>query len=409
MLAKGLIVEGLPPQVEDWAADVDGDGHTMDDVLRDVVAVQAAVLGYTPTVMDMPRVEGVLSKAQAREAGVRPYLMPSTPVSLLDWQKDKSGRLTWAKVRTVHTEQDSPMDVPVEVEEITFWYPDRAEVYRITKSGTAEGVDGPTVYSHPFEEVPVIVARRRPVPLDPVRGLPMDKQVAVESRRLFNLSSELDEHLRGQVFAILQVPTDDPEKLEQITIGVDNAVPVPTQSVQNWSYLAPPASVAETYETRIENTVRELYRMARTEFDRASGGVESGESRSRKFKATNRAIADFAGELARYVQRIYVLAGRGLGVSKEALDQIRVTAPRDFDVEELANTIKNSLDALTAQLGPTANAMIRKRLVDSLLPAQTREDAERIESEIEDLARMEALAVQFDAEISRGQTEGEEE
>ncbi|MEQ8721014.1 MAG: hypothetical protein RID81_07035 [Sandaracinaceae bacterium] len=407
LLQRPFTVENLPEEIAEWAEDADGNGHSLEDIVRDVIAVQSAVLGWTPAIIDLPRAPGELTRAQARENGIRPYVTPSTPVALLDWHKGRGGRLEWAKVRTVYSEQASPLDAPVEIEEITFWYPDRAEVYQIRKVGGAETVAGPEVYSHPFGEVPVLVSRRKPVPLDPVRGMPWDKQVAVECRRLFNAISELDEHMRGQVFAILQVPTSDPTKLGKITLGVDNAVPIDPDARQSWAYIAPPASVAETYETRIERTIREIYRMARVEWDRSTGGVESGEARKKKFAATNATIVEAARELARWQEAVYRLAGRGLGVSEERLAQIRVIPPTDFDVEELTTKIRNALDALSARLGPTASSLIRKRLASALLPDATSEDREQIDLEIEGIAKMEETEAQFDAEISRAQNGSE--
>jgi hypothetical protein len=408
LLSKPPTRESAPDVVEEWRQNVDGRGTTWDELWL-LATYRAAICGWIPILVDAPSSDGVATRAQAIEAGVRPKAFVLWPSALLAFKVDAGGTFEWAKIRTVHTEQETALATPHEVETITIWTAADATVYRISKIDGKESVSGPDVRPHGFGVVPIAVYRNKPaLSDDEVLGIPMHGDVSIEARRLFNLLSEFDEHLRSQVFALLQVPTDAPLKDGELTIGTDNALPIRSDSQQGYAYIAPPASVAATYETRIEATIREIYRMGRVEYTRGAGGPASGVARRYEFASTNRAIGDFAAQSAKAESWVDDIVGRFLSVSDDARRAARVSAQTDFDIGDLESDIKATLDAVSAQLGATATKLLRRRLIGRMLPNLPKTTAEEIDAELDAQADDDAVGKAMAAEMLDAETADEE-
>lgn len=407
MLAKEFQVDGLPDEIGEWRNDVDGQGMTMERA-RLRASVRSAILGWCPTIIDRGKVpEGVATLAQARTAGVAdPRLTFLFPANLTQWGLDGE-EMRWLKVRTDHSELESALaDEEKEYTRVDVWERDFGIVSTYTLPKKSDSVSEPEVT--PFAQgetraIPVAICRHKESEDDPIRGLPMHGQVSRVARRLFNICSELDENLRGFAFPILVQsegidPADDEQKGDsELVIGVGNALTINEDAKQPHYYLAPPASICEGFEKRIEALVREIYRMARTEHVRPAGVADAtGIARRYAFAATNAAIASFAANVARWEQEVYVHVGRSLGVSEEKLAAIRVVAPTEFDIEDLDTAIKQTLDAITAGLGPTATSKLRQRLVRQVVPGLDEKTLKKVDGEIEKAAKDAAALVEDD-------------
>ncbi len=411
MMRKPLAISDRPEPLIEWREDVDGRGTTWDELVPQVV-LRAATLGWCPCVVDMPQAptnpDGtplLMNRATADTLGLRPQIVPLFPANLTDYQTDESGDFKWAKIRTDYREQEDPFSDPVDVTNYTIWYPDRFEKYEVTKNSvngtrvakqTAEG-------THGFGQVPVITLQHKPMIDDPVKGIPMHGQESVEARRLFNLHSELDEHMRSQVFAVLVLAMGIDEAKRQVTIGTDNAILLDPMSQRDHYFIAPPASVATAYETRIEACIQEIYRQARVEFTRptASRAAVSGIARKFEFAQTDRAIGVFANSIARFEENIDWAAGTALGISEDSLKQEVIEAADSFDVEDLQTDLQLAIDAITLlNVGPTAETRLRERIINQLMPTLSPEDKTKIEEELIDIQEDERQQAQADEEMA---------
>jgi hypothetical protein len=393
VLKREMIRDGAPPTLTEWQKDVDGQGTHWDDLLNDVVKPRAALLGWMPLLFDQPPTLDGQTRAQTDNSGVQVHAVPLFPANLLEWELDDRSQFAWAKTRIDYVHRPDPLGPCLREEKYSIWWPDHVEIYTVTKAEGAqqERVSGPETRPHPFGAVPIAIWRHKPCPEDTVRGVGMINPVAIECRRLFNLGSELDEHLRQQVFALLQVPYSGTTPPDELIAGTDNCVGLPSDSKNEFKWLAPPESVAATYETRIANTVQEIYRLARIEYERGHTlEAASGVARAYEFEKTNRRLGDFAKQLARAEKRSYAIVGPALGVSADSIQQATVTAPTDFRVEDLATDIKNALDAISIALPPTAEMWIKKRVIEKMLPNLPTDQMVEILDELED-KRDEAL------------------
>lgn len=385
---KPHTVENRPAEVEAWHTD---ELHPFAPHRRLLMA-RAAVFGWCPQLIDMPAVEQGVSRAQAKELGHRPVSIPLYPANLLDYDVGDGGELTLGKIKTCTVERGSWMEKPTPVETYTIWTRETFSRYVVRKVDGREVVESEEVdVPHDFGRVPIVIWRWMPSPDDPVQGLAAHDSVALEARALFNRISEFEEHLRSQVFALFVYVTDDPESGGELKLGVDNAIPLRTDAGHAHHYIAPPATPAETYEKRIEATIREMYRMARVEFTRPTGSATSGISRRFEFAQTNQALCDAAASYAKAEREMDILVGIAYGIDPATTAKESITAADDFDVDDLQADIKAAFDAHQLDLGPTNNMKLRERIAQQMLPNRTKTEVRQADEELEAMADAERV------------------
>lgn len=396
------MVANRPDEIREWRADMDGRGSRFERVVR-ICRLRAAVIGWTPLLIDMDaRPEGVTTLAQARDAGMRPRAVPLLPANLVDYDADEAGSFKWARIRIDRVDRDGPFDEPVHVSVYTDWYRDRFDRYEVRRkdrAATQTHKDQP----HDFGRVPISVLRHKQDPSDPVKGLPMHSAVAKESKALFNRVSELEEHVRSQVFAVLVVAGRmGGESGGEISLGTDNALPLDADSKNQHYYLAPPGSVAETLEKRVEVSIREMYRVARVEYGRQSSGqVASGTSRKYEFAQTNEALADYAAELARFELDVdsILAAPLNANVSSETIE-----AQQEFGVVDLDADIKNVMDTISMNVGATATKALKLQVIEQQLPNMAPDTLAEVEAELDEIDLAETQEEAFSREIGDAET-----
>lgn len=398
-ISKPYKVENLPSEIEAWKTDVDGKGTTF-DALRARLVRRAAIVGWAPTIVDLPpKGEGIATAAQARNARIAPRLVALYPGNLTEWELDDESRLRWLKVRNDFVERPNITDDPVNTARIDVWYVDRVDSYRLVD----EALNGTPVTVPRSSAIPLTILRHKEAEDDPMIGLPMNGQVSIEARRLFNLLSSLDEALDGSCFPVLVLAedlgpdTNAPEGGDEIVVGAKNALTLAKDSSQKHYFLSPPAEVFSALEKRIEVTVHEMWRMARVEFVRPAGSQnESGLARKHAFQQTNTAIEDFARCIALWEQATYVEVGRALGLGEDLLAQIRVVAPDDFDIDDIEGALNRLEQAMRLKLGRTFESVLKKRVAQEMAPNLDPDTKQIVEQEIDDMATDDAAGDSFD-------------
>lgn len=400
-LAKPYTIENLPAKVLEWCGNVDGLGTSF-AVARSRLVRRAALVGWAPVLVDMPLSSyGVETQAQAQAAGLSPRLVPLYPGNLTEWHFS-DGSLEWVKVRNDFCERESFDGDESKYSIVDVWQTDSVRSFRLVDRKVASADEIPR--SGP---IPLTVLRHKEAEDDPMIGLPMNGQVAIEARRLFNLMSALDEALDASCFPLLVMVdsldpnSDAPDGGGEVTIGAGNAITLPKDATKQHYYLAPPSEVFDAFEKRIEETVREMYRQGRVEFVRPAGSQnESGIARKYAFQQTNTAIGSFAQQIAAWEQDTYRVVARLLGVPDADIEQIRVIPPDEFDVDDIEAALKQAELAFAAKLGPTFNATLRKRLAQEILPNVSDDVRATIDDEIDAEETDAAAASAFTAQTT---------
>lgn len=420
MHRKEYVRDGVEALGE-WLQDVDGLGTSWEEMRKETIDFRAALFGWCPVLFDRTQpVEGYdvydeISREQARQAGIRTNAIPLYPANVLDWSTDSQGVFEWVKLTQWEVERPDPLGPATEVQYVDIWTRDFVQRFRIIKSpGDKEPrVEQDEPFMHQYGKVPLLIARGKRAHDDPIKGLPAVGGPAKMARKLFNYLSELDEHIRSSVFAFLQVPqkrVSGDQQGGEIVLGEGNALGLPMDSSRDYKYISPDPSVAATLENRVTSTVEEIYRTARTEFARAQieGRAESGAARLIAFENTNRVIADFAAAMGRFDERALRCVAEIEMLPAETISAIRVTAPKRFDIEEMSRELDEALTAVTLQLGPTATAELKKRLIAKLLPNLDDDIREQIEEELAAQITESAQADAFDQEQDNIDTETDE-
>jgi hypothetical protein len=395
----------VPPKLQDWI-----DRTNYDAGFRQRALV-TAVLGWFPMLVDLPSRAGSTEAQAQQQSGERdPYAVLTLPVQLIDYELDERGVFVWAKTALTFTRRATWDVEPQRVTRTTVWTASEFVVFEGVDGQAPAEVDSGT---HPFIAVPIVSWRSDMSVEDPVKADSINRDIANECRRLFNLLSELDEHLRGQVFALLVYPASSPTPTDSVVIGNENGLQISAEQKNVPFYLAPPSSIAETYEARIEASVIEVYRMARVEYDRASGTQSSAQSRQQNFEQTNLAIVDLAQSIARADRDTLILVGRGLGIAEPELQQIECIAYESYASEDLSLELEQAISALTIkELGPQAHIEILSRLAQQLLPQLGSDTKKIIESEIEESVAQSTRDAEMAAEAAEameGAVESEDE
>lgn len=366
----------VPPKLLEW---MEKTGYDKEFRRR---ALVTAVLGWFPMLVDMPAAkDGALTAQQA--GSMDPYVVLSLPCHLLDYELDERGKFLWAKM-AVAFERKGAWDAELEkVTRYTVWTATDFTVYEVTGEKGTEDVGKPRTGPHSFGQVPIVSWRADVSVEDSVKAKSINANIALECRRLFNLISEMDEHIRCQVFAQMIWPGSAPGGNESGTGGVSTGLVIGAEQKNLPFYLAPPASVAATLEARILATIQEIYRIAGVEYAKASGVQSSAQSKENEFEKTNVGIAALAQALARADRDTLILVGRALGIPEAELQKIEVTAHESYADAALGDELAQAMDALTMQIGRQARVEILQRLVQKLLPGLAADTIKIILLEIE--------------------------
>lgn len=386
--------------VEEWFSDCDEVSSEWSEY-RASIAKRTAVIGWMGVLIDSEHTGlETMTRAQARDAGVKPYPVMLYPANFMDWSIDRSGQFEWVKIKTSTFDRES-WDADAErVESWTIW--DRQRWVKYEKRGKRDPEEAGSGV-HGLGIVPIAIYKGTSGVDDPVRANGLDDQIAEAARDHLNRKAEFTEHLRGQVFAVLVHVTDSSE--DEINVGTDNALDLRSDAKNAHHYIAPPGSVAATFETRLENITRAIYRMGRVEYQVSGGNAASGLSKAYEFAQTNLALADFAGEIARGDEWVAQIVARWNGVSNAEIRRAKSIAPESFGVSDLAVDIQNAFDVIAGGVGARAETLIKRHLVRQIISNASPQDLEVIDAEIEDLveeaSRQSAADESFAEEAAR--------
>lgn len=411
LLRKGWQYVNEPDVITEWRR------RTRFDEANQRRATMAAVFGWVPVQVDMPATPA--DARTALEAGKPdPYVTQMYPIQLLDWDVDERGELIFAKTAVVTYVRADWRDLtPTKVTRVTVWTRDQFAAYAVSEGG-ADGAKGVALLSsgpHNFGRVPVVSWRAAQNLDDPMRGESIMGDVAACNRALYNIESEERSVMRATAFPTLVLPTKNPshnigeadaDYLARmgVEMGAANALRTDPDQKNLPFYIAPPAEVFKTYSDLKQKSVIELYRLARVEYDRASGTASSAQSKQQNFEQTNLAVVDIAKALAHGILETLRLVGRALGVPDEQLAQMSVQAHDSYATEDLA-VDEEITDVLLADtgMGETFHGEVRKRRARRVLSGISPGLLATIDGEIEEATKAAAeLKAQQEATLVQG-------
>lgn len=381
-------------QKHDWLTwcqtDVDGAGSCLDDFMRDAERL-ALIFGHAVIVMDrIGGVEQPITRAQQGTPALRLY----SPLDMPDWLQDRTGALTAVKLFEVapraSLKDASPSSTTYRVRIID------GESFEVLNEGSAVTPATPLNEGpHGFGRLPVVLLYAKRRALTPIVG-----QSVLYDPKLFtdyyNMSSEMRELMRKQVFSILNIPLGtgdgamDVEAAKALigeTTGTTNVL----FSGQAASFITADVGNVDVYLNVRAALLRTIYRLANVPFETDSKDAEAAGSLALKREDMNQVLASYADEMQRSEEAIAELWFRGTyGEQWEAeWDRVEPTVsyPETFDVTPFAEILAQAQAALALPLGRSKTFMLElaKRVAPRLLTDATPDTLEAIFKELEKL------------------------
>lgn len=155
------IDDNVSDRIREWCGNVDLAGNSLHSFASTAFGSGLAY-GLGGILVDYPRADGVVTQAQEREAGVRPYFVHIPGPNILGWRSERiAGRETLTQLRLLESvlEPDGEFGEKA-VEQVRVLYPGRWEVWRdAATSGEWRMVDeGLTT----IQRIPFVPIRFRP-------------------------------------------------------------------------------------------------------------------------------------------------------------------------------------------------------------------------------------------------------
>ena len=123
--------EDIPPQILEWCEDIDQQGRNLHafaaDTMRECVAY-----GLSGVLVDYPQANEIRTKADAQQAGVRPYFARYAPGTILGWKTEKvngTDRLIQIRLLETVTVDDGEFGTK-QVEQVRVLYPGIWQLWR---------------------------------------------------------------------------------------------------------------------------------------------------------------------------------------------------------------------------------------------------------------------------------------
>jgi hypothetical protein len=365
-----------------FTKDVNRKGEKIDSFMRQV-SDDMQIFGMSYVLVDAPQVsEGIVTKGQEDEQGIRPYWVLVKPLEILDWVTDHFDKFLYVK-------RVQCMDAMVggerkKLEVYTEFYEDEVVISRVdvTKSMNPELLDVVTM-PNTLGEVPLRVARYKRGKIDPFVGISFLRDFAGNNREILNLTSLLQEFLYRQAFNILAKESDglDDENSPELDIGANNLLTHP-KGTKAPSYISPPVDPAQFIQAERSRIKAEMLAIASQDIvsEMANGEKSSGFSQAQSFYKTVPFISTRADTLEELENSLMVLTMKRISKTwdgkirykdryeltnlTDALTQLQILI-RDFQMPSetfVKEALKRAVFEYDSKLPDDKKAMISKEV-----------------------------------------------
>jgi hypothetical protein len=368
-----------PHPIRKWWNDVDGSGCHVDDFIADAWLV-AAVFGHIVVLAYRER-ENPPPVTFADQSV--PYLALYTPLDIPDWSVNERGTLTG--LRLIEPMPRASIKDPLPSLGAT-----RSRTITLTGWELAEG--GKTIDrgTWSFEKLPAVYLFAKGNPLIPWMGQSVlgDPKLFVDD---YNLSSEIRELLRAQVFGHLNVPLgpdgkftiDQARQMLGSETGAANVLFTP----QPAQFISPSGENVASYQEERRQLQRKILRLCSLPFDSDSKDAEAEGSLKLKREDMNQIVAAYADQcekadyqLAEWWFRLTYGPERWRAEWDAANVVIRY--PDTFDVTPFETILEQAQAAVSLEMPPTFMVELKKRLVGQFLPDAPQDVVDSINNEL---------------------------
>jgi len=374
--------ESTNKEYETFKLDVDLEGHDLDFFLLERVFSSTQVFGFSYVTVDFPanEVSEIQTEYERKERDVRPYLINYYPTEAINWKWNK-GQFDWIVFKEkLITGNDDPLDINSKREEQELYKVWTKDYWALLDGKLNLISGGPDEGQHQWGGVPVILFVNRESLL---YNLPICrsalKTIAEIDRKIFNLSSLLDEFLYRQCF--LQLVLDKETLGQIIELGTARAFPVDEEALKPY-FLEPPTGAGEFIVKERNNLIDSAYRHAMVRGDAymtEQSVAESGVSKAYDLHDSNQNIAQKSQNMEDGENQIHKLL-------KPFHGEIKAEWPLEFDIKTMNEELAEAIEIFKAKLGSPTYA--REKAFDLIardFKNATPEMLEKIRTELENV------------------------
>ncbi|WKZ33669.1 MAG: hypothetical protein QY316_04510 [Thermodesulfobacteriota bacterium] len=351
-----------------FLCDADLEGNTFKSFMREAQRF-ASVYGRVSIVVDKSQTLAV-TRAEAEDFGIRPYIALVTPENLLDWSFIRlpySGRPVLDSVKI----KEAP-------DTYRIWNREGWELWQAAE-GEAALLDAGW---HGLGEVPLVNLYNKQSGTR-MAGVSDIQDIADINRNIYYLCSDAREIIENTAFPMLAVPYSRGESGER-ELGPRNILqfdPAEPNSRPYWLE-APHSSLSEIREW-VRHDIEEIYRIAKLGGVKSAedyGSVRSGVALELEYQQLYSTLSEKADNIEQAETRVLELWAKWEGRKFDG----HIDYPDDFSVRDLDRELQNALKAQTALVGSeTFMRELQKRIAHSVLPKAGEDVMSRIYEEIE--------------------------
>jgi len=378
---KEVVRKSDDPAVEAFWESTNRKGEKSIELLAKEISRASSTFGHCFVIVDKKIGDNVETQEDEANQDIRPYAYVVNPTQLINWGLDEDGNFAWINIKeTFITDEDDPAAEHALMVRYRIWTKDEWLVFEEGKSSVvARG-------THALGEVPVVMVSNIHMTDGSAVGRSDIQDIAKLNRDIFNWQSELKILLGDTVFNILIMPADGLEKdsdtgdYKELNLGTDRVLLYGEGGEPK--FIAPSQDSVESYETRILNTVEDIYKMARLDY---RGGVTpSGVAMQFKFEKTNQILADKAANLENGEKRIARLVKMFASTTGDAnMDDTTIQYPQEFGLQDMERELKMHGDVLDLGLGEMFGKEYKKNVAIQLLPNANEKIITEIHEEID--------------------------
>lgn len=404
-------------ELDDFVSDIDLEGQSLDTFMERVI-FQLIGYGTTRILINVRSPEPAqdadgnpipLSRADEIEAGVQPFAIPYSPLSVIDWDMDQFNELTMVRIKETRFGKVDPSD-PLSPHRklVRFIHYDRTMsvwwTFADEKEGAdpSEGIGKPALVGelsgtrvHGLGIVPMIV-RYWPQKLAPMVGNSYIRQMAKADIQKFQ--SESDQAYDTYLHAHPQLKVWTIEELSEIGLGNGSFLKLNPGGAgierEDAAYVEAPTSAFEALSQQITGKLDTIHRHANTDplgqTERGSGGVfqASGVARAWSFGTSEARILSDVADTAVVIERSLMdMALRTMtAADTSSVDDLfkgEIQYPEEFDLSSTQTLLDETQQISGIINSPTLLRVLHKRIAASKVGDITPEMLQEINEEIE--------------------------
>ena len=375
------IVLDLPEAFAPVVDDFDGFGQDLRAAMSSIRR-SAMIAGLTFAVVDAPSFEGVVSEADRRVKGLKPYVYEVRREDMLDWRLDQRGKIREALFR-VRADEDGSIGGSVdENERWRFILITPLEIQQWTARHDGDGAEFLRRDPNLIKEVPIVpVYHRRE---GPMRGQSLLRGGAKIQQAVCNWYSSMGSAIENQMFAIpvltsRQKPTD-------VGVGVSTVLHLNPDDQETFGFASPPTAPFEAVLSMIYRSIALANKhlgMAPTAISEAGPSEQSGASKAWDYREAVEIMSEHAQGEQESLKQVLYYVGKFLGVRDGWLDRARVEYVTQYDMNTIDDQVARVIQAQAAGLPESAMREMRRGLVVKLMPSLGVDMMTKINEELE--------------------------